>query len=257
MRVFLGFLIVLCGCAPRGGGTSMPDQTVEQVRLGQSQRTSAFDVLVARGVIEFRWTDESGNHKEQGDLDFWKQGTSVSIRVSKLGEPLIWLGGGRDSYWFFDLLGDETTLTLGGDNSIFSDIQTSLILLGLEPLPEGEMTMNGGIVTVRDDLGRMWTATFEPVTNRPLEIRVDRGTGKASALHRKGILVEIDNKLALYWPVTGGLIDLEDSRDATRIKIAFSSISTIIDEEPMDRVFDVDFLERALKPSVIVDRSEN
>ena len=256
MRLFLGLLIFLCGCAPLGGNTVLPDQTVEQVRDGQAQRTSAFDALVARGVIEFRWTDDDGKHKQQGDLDFWKQGKSVSIRVSKLGEPLVWLGGGQDSYWFFELMGDETTLTLGGDNSIFSDIQISLILLGLEPLPEGEMNIRDGIVTVIDELGRNWTASFEPTTNRPLEIRVDHGNSKASALHRKGILVEIANKLELFWPMTGGLIDLEDSRNETRIKIAFSSISTIVDEEPLGRVFNLDFLKRSLRPSVIIDRSQ-
>jgi len=256
MRVLLGLFLILCGCAPRGGGdTHIPDQTEAQVRTGQARRTSAFRDLVARGVIEFRWTDDDGNHKQQGDLDFWKQGPSVSIRISKLGEPLVWLGGGQDSYWFFDLLDDETTLTLGGDNAIFSDISTTLILLGLDPLPAGEMKISGGIVTLRDELDRSWTATFEPTTNRPLKIQVDRGNSKASALHRTGILVEIANKLELYWPMTGGLIDIEDSREETKIKIAFSSISTIVDEEPMDRVFNLDFLKRALKPSVIIDQT--
>ena len=55
--------------------------------------------------------------------------------------------------------------------------------------------------------------------------------------------------------MTGGLIDIEDSREETKIKIAFSSISTIVDEEPMDRVFNLDFLKRALKPSVIIDQT--
>ena len=49
--------------------------------------------------------------------------------------------------------------------------------------------------------------------------------------------------------------DLEDSHETTKIKIAFSSLSTIVDEEPMDRVFDLDVLRGALKPTVIIDQS--
>jgi hypothetical protein len=67
--------------------------------------------------------------------------------------------------------------------------------------------------------------------------------------------VEIAHTLDLFWPSTGGLIDLEDSHETTKIKIAFSSLSTIVDEEPMDRVFDLDVLRGALKPTVIIDQS--
>lgn len=252
MRVILGLLLLLCGCAPRSGGAPhVQDQTVSQVRAAQQERTSLFNDLVGRGVIEFRWEDDDGKHKQQGDLDFWKKGNSVSMRISKLGEPIVWLGGGEDAYWFFDLTGDDTLLTIGGDDSLFSDIQTSLILLGLEPLPAGETSIEVGIVSLLDESGRTWTAAFEPTTNRPLEIHVDRGSGRSSALHHTGIRVEIANTLDLFWPSTGGLIDLEDSHETTKIKIAFSSLSTIVDEEPMDRVLNVDFLRQALKPSVV------
>jgi len=257
MRIILGLLLVVCGCAPRGGGAlHVQDQTVSQVRDAQRERTNAFNELVGRGVIEFRWEDEDGKHKQQGDLDFWKQGNSVSMRISKLGEPIVWLGGGADSYWFFDLTGDETSLTIGGNDTLFSDIHTSLILLGLEPMPAGEMSIDGEFVTLLDASGRTWTANFEPTTSRPLGINVDRGNGRSSALHRTGIRVEIANTLDLFWPSTGGLIDLEDSHETTKIKIAFSSLSTIVDEEPMDRVFNVKFLRRALKPSVVIDQTQ-
>jgi hypothetical protein len=256
MRIILGLLLVVCGCAPRGGGAPhVQDQTVSQVRVTQRERTNAFNELVGRGVIEFRWEDEDGKHKQQGDLDFWKQGNSVSMWISKLGDPIVWLGGNADAYWFFDLTSDETSLSIGGDSSLFSDIQISLILLGLESLPAGEMSIDNGIITLQDESGRTWTASFEPTTNRPLEIHVDRGNGRSSALHRTGIRVEIAHTLDLFWPSTGGLIDLEDSHETTKIKIAFSSLSTIVDEEPMDRVFDLDVLRGALKPTVIIDQS--
>ncbi len=151
---------------------------------------------------------------------------------------------------------DETMLTIGGNDSLFSDIQTSLILLGIDPIPAGEMSIDSGIVTLLDESGRTWTAAYEPTTNRPLEIHVDRESGRSSALHRTGIQVEMANTLNLYWPSTGGLIDIEDSLEATKVKIAFSSMSTIVDDEPMDRVCNVDFLRQSLKPSVVTDHSQ-
>jgi hypothetical protein len=87
-------------------------------------------------------------------------------------------------------------------------------------------------------------------------MHLDRGDGLSSALHRTGIQVEIANTLNLYWPSTGGLIDIEDTHETTKVKIAFSSMSTIVDEEPMDRVCNVDFLRQALKPSVVIDQSQ-
>ena len=257
MRIVFLLLLLLYACAPRGGEISyMVSKTVDEVRWTQNERTSVFKNLVGRGVVEFRWKDEDGEHKKQGDLDFWKQGENVSMRISKLGEPLVWLGGGQNACWLFDLMADQRTLTIGGDNFLLSDIQTSLILLGLEPLPDGEMEIDDGIVTLRDSLDRTWTATFDPTTHRPIEIQVDRGIGKSSALHRTGILVEMANQLELFWPSTGGLIDLEDSHESTKIKIAFSSLSTVVDEEPMDRVFNLSFLQGMLKPSVIMDHTQ-
>ena len=53
--------------------------------------------------------------------------------------------------------------------------------------------------------------------------------------------------------MTGGLIDFTDNRGNTEIKIVFASLSTIVQDEPMNRVMDLEYLRRALKPTQIVD----
>jgi hypothetical protein len=245
---FLLFLF-LSGCSQRSDSTSLlADISPEAMRANQAERTSAFDALVGRGIVEFQWVDDNGKHKEQGDLDFWKQGDSISLRISKLGELLIWFGGDTKGNWFFDLLGDETTLALNSGVAMFSDITTALVLLGLAPLPQGETNVSGGVVTVVEDDGKVWTATFDKVTHRPLEMSVADGKHMSSSLHRTGINVEIENRHELYWPVTGGLVDFEDSRGLTKIKISFSSLSTNVSQEPMGRVLDLSYLQKALKP---------
>jgi hypothetical protein len=252
MRLFFLIILIISGCSQRSNLSSLEkDVTPEMVRANQIERTASFDALVGRGVVEFRWEDDNGKHKEQGDLDFWKHGDSISLRISKLGELLVWFGGDKNENWFFDMLGDETTLTMNSDGAMFSDITTALVLLGLAPLPNGEMNVSAGVVTLVDEEGRVWTATFDKVTHRPLQMSVVEGEHISSALHRSGINVEIENLHALNWPVSGGLIDFKDSRGSTEVKISFSSLSTVVAEEPMDRVLNVSYLQTALKPTRI------
>mgnify|MGYP006090116023 CR=1 FL=1 len=252
MRTLFLLILIFVGCAQKSENKNLPCAlSPTEIQISQAKRTSEFYALVGRGVVEFRWTDDTGKHREQGELDFWKQGDAISLRVSKLGELLLWFGGDRDGHWLFDMLGEETSLTFNGNNGMFSDITTALVLLGLAPLPSGTMHVDRGVVTLVDDGGSTWTATFDPASHRPLEISVRSDEDVSSALHRTGIKVELANRHEIYWPVTGGIIDVTDTRGDTEIKIAFSTLSTIVEEEPMGRVFDSAYLRKALKPDVI------
>ena len=77
--------------------------------------------MVGRGIIEFHWSDEDGKHRAQGDFDFWKFENEISLRVSKGGEPLMWIGCDETNHWMFDMLGDETILTINQEDIIFVD----------------------------------------------------------------------------------------------------------------------------------------
>jgi hypothetical protein len=249
MRLLFVFLFVAVGCSQRSNVPQpMSYATPEEVRELQLQRTEKFEELVGRGVIEFRWNDDDGSHMEQGALDFWKQGNAISLRVSKLGELILWFGGDQNQYWLFDLLGEDTVLTVDGDGAMFSDIQMALVLLGLSPLPEGSLSVSKGLVTLVDDAKRNWTIAYEPVTHRPLSIEVVEGDTVSQATHLRGIAVELDGVPALQWPITGGLIDVSDSRGNTEIKIAFETLSTLVSEERFDRVMNLAFLQKALRP---------
>ena len=255
MRIFFLLFCVFAGCSQKSELVTLPaSHTPTEVQKAERTRTAEFDELVGRGVVEFRWTDDSGNHREQGDLDFWKQGDTISLRVSKLGELLLWFGGDKNEHWLFDMLGDETSLTFDGNNGMFSDIATALVLLGLAPLPNGSMKIEKGVVILVDTNGNDWAATFDPISHRPLEMSVRSGEDVSSALHRKGIQVELANTHEIYWPMTGGLIDVTDTRGDTEIKIAFSSLSTIVEDEPMGRVLDSAYLRKALNPDVVYQK---
>ena len=257
LRIFFCFFfIAMTSCAPKGDTESRQKKiTPDEIRSEQQNRTALLNELVGRGVIEFHWHDEDGKHRVQGDFDFWRLGNAISLRVSKAGEALMWVGGDEKNHWMFDMLGDETTLSINQQDVIFSDILDTLVLLGLNPLPKGNMTIDNGIVTVQTN-DRKWVAMFEPTTHRVLEIEVEDELHHISALHRKGIKVELMKKNSLVWPVTGGLIDIESTTTDAMTKIDFAWISTDTSEERMDRVFDLKFLQRALKPTKIMGLSQ-
>lgn len=251
-RAVLYCLVGVCSCAPLGDTSPKHmDISPERVRLQQVERTMLFNELVGRGVIEFHWSDERGNHRAQGDFDFWRSGSSISLRISKGSEPLMWVGGDHHNHWMFDMLGDETKLVFNPKDGFFSRTADSLVMLGLVPLPMGDIAMSNGRVSLVEPSKRTWKATFDPSTHRPLEIELFNGDRRITALHRKGIKVEIPGKNRLAWPVTGGLIDIEDSSTEASTKIDFAWLSIDTSKERMDRVFDLDFLRSALQPTVI------
>ena len=252
LRVFFCcFMLGFSSCAPRGD-TSIQQQTVtpKEIRLQQARRTVNLNTLVGRGIIEFQWSDEDGKHRVQGDFDFWRSGCAISLRVSKGSEPLIWIGGDEQNHWMFDMLGDKKSLTINQEDVMFSNAKDMLVLLGLSPLPQGKIIVADGLVTVHSQ-ERTWTASFDSLTHRPLDITLQHGIHRAFALHRSGIKVELLQKNRLLWPETGGLVDIESTTSNANVKIDFAWISTDTSEERMDRVFDLEFLRKAIRPSVV------
>ncbi len=257
--------MLVISCAPKGSATFQHKQKISIYQNHDMVRTSQFESLVGRGAIEFKWEDDSGKHKEQGDLDFWKQGRALSLRVSKLGELLLWFGGEGEEYWLFNMMGEEPTLTYGGHVAAFSSIDVALILLGLEPLPTKNASVHDSEVRSVDQHGRQWSCSYSKFTQqetvheltntmRPIRICMKDADHEAEAVHLKGIKVEIPNLHELYWPQTGGNIDIKDNQNESEIKIVFDFISTVVEEEPMERVMNVEFLKSALQPTVVEQR---
>lgn len=253
MKKVLLLLIFACtSCAPRGPAPFRQQQEVNSIVHADVRRTESFNALVGRGAIEFSWTDEKGNHKEQGELDFWKQGNQISLRISKLGELLAWFGGEGTDFWFFDFTGDESTLSIGGEQGLFDDVEVALVLLGVQPIQHAETNVLSGdaLVTV-DSKGRTWKTRVGD-SQKIESVSMSFGEHEVHALNRDWIRVEQENKHELYWPETPSIIDITDNQNDTSIKIAFSMLSTIVADEPMDRVFDVELLAKALRPDSVV-----
>jgi hypothetical protein len=89
-----------------------PDATA--VAQAQRARLAAMPTLALRGVAELRWTDESGDHVEDGDFELvLRAPLDTSLRVTKFGERVLWAGSGNGQWWLFEPRAQPSRVTVG------------------------------------------------------------------------------------------------------------------------------------------------
>ncbi|MHC4946868.1 MAG: hypothetical protein ACYTG1_01205 [Planctomycetota bacterium] len=222
----------------------------------------------SRGTVQLDWTDRDGDrHEDQGDLDLWvRLPFHVSMRVSKLGEEILWLGSDTHRYWLFDLGGDERTLTVGrhAEADAATDLPVPIAplalvdLIGLTPIAE-----QGASDVEWDDARDAWVVA-SPGLGGPMRLYLDRGTllpvrveslgpdGRVclAAEHyaRRYRPVEVEGMSVLDWPQLPTLVDLTEPGGTDTIKLALQDPTTRVNDERMRRVFDLARLRRALRP---------
>ncbi len=219
--------------------------TIVGIADREIERTSAFNELVGYGVIEFKWEDENGKHREQGDFDFWKSAQNVSLRVSKVGELILWVGCVNGESWMFDFTQKRSVLRINDKELFFANALLALQLIGLEPIP------------VKNDVWEEgWTVAFEEGLPSSLSKQIDNGTWSATL--RDPIGVELEETHELHWSKTPSNIDVMSTVNDVEIKLAFAGFSTIVRDEPMDRVFNQAYLIEKLNPDsmVVFDESQ-
>ncbi len=97
-----GVIAALVSCdttqvVPRPAGQA---PTAVDFAARQEIRVCAISTIALRGHAEIRWKDESGSHFDDGDFDLVARPPSeMSLRVSKLGERILWVGAGGDEWW--------------------------------------------------------------------------------------------------------------------------------------------------------------
>ena len=243
-----------------------------------NQRIASITQFYAHGVLEIRWEDEDGHHLEQGNIDLWvEQPESVSLRVAKLGETYLWAGQNEETAWVFDLTGPDTTLVIHdrGDRTIETAPSMSLLaLLGLVTLsdqvdetPESVMTSQTaeGLweMSVSDGRGtQQWLIeprSYEPRGMRVLDVggqelaRVEFDPSAFTPLLMPGTSVlaapQIPGRVHLY--LTAPNLTEKSSFEPARIALRLVNPEADVQEQPMDRVFDLERLVKSLRPKKI------
>lgn len=250
--------------------TDVLELTATQVIERHNARAGLLDELHGRGVIELRWTDDRGRHFEQGDAELWiDQPSRTALRVDKLGEVFIWLGSNEAQWWLFDLTARPRTLYV-------DDLDSTLAAQRIDVASMHPLTLLDliGITTVQAIESEMLRvdpdqpAVLVEATGRGgrVELRFDRsgsillgvtalgpdGEPLAVSRLRDPASVRQPGTNPLNWPKLATTIDIEVvGRDGSLRLALGSNLDGALDGQPIDRIFDLPTLQRALKPEVI------
>jgi hypothetical protein len=250
-------MVVAAGCATTQRSDALvDDEALTTIEIERYQyRVGQLSQLWADGVVELRWHDESGKHVTQGDLEAWVvEDDHTALRVSKLGEVLLWLGSDQTTRWAFDLTKEPTTLqTHSSEESKRSwvDPRDLRCLLGIEPIPigNGEVILIEGETVTTSDRRRL---TIDPATGvaTVIELLDEDGAVWARATHQVRSIRQVDRPGVplSQRPHMAFAIDIKVIGGDDLVKMSFEEISTDLTSQPLQMLFDLDRLTQALQP---------
>lgn len=258
--------------------------TRQQLVAAHNDRVARLATTYSDGVIELRWTDDKGKHFEQGDLEFWQTTENrTALRVSKLGEHLLWLGSDKDRWWLFELINkDDRVLYLGRHDEPIERLGALgvkplalLDLLGLTAIdaatvheadkPPAFDKARGAWVIEAAGRGGAMRLFFDPATLLPKHIEELDAAGKivAESDLSRYQTVELKGVAVMAQPKMASLIDIRRGADAEaaaepgkpafagQVKIAMDHTVGYVDEGALRNIFNVERLKLSLQPDRI------
>ncbi len=219
-------------------------------------------VLESRGVLEFRWHDDAGDHFEQVDADLYLAFPDrAAMRLSKLGEKYFWAGGDGTKWWVFDLHAKPSRVEVfrdedGAHRGGFGLLEPALIraLAGLEVIPpEAECTAEGCVRWARNGVVR--SVRFD-ASGLPASVTLTDADGNlvAQSQLRDFVAVPVDNIAMGAWPRVA-LRTSAATPEGSEVKLALDAPSgRAVRIKPA--LFDLDSLLKALHPDEVIMRSK-
>lgn len=219
-------------------------------------------VLESRGVVEFRWRDDGGEHFEQVDADLYLAFPDrAAMRLSKLGEKYFWAGGDGQHWWVFDLHAKPSTVEVfrdedGAHRGGFGLLEPSSIraLAALELLPADAVVNDIGEVRwTRNTVTRMMR--FD-ATGLPSAVTLTDAQGAlvASSTLRDFVRVPVDSIAMGAWPRVA-LRTIATTPEGSEVKLALDSPSgRAVRIKPA--LFDLESLLKSLHPDQVITRSK-
>jgi hypothetical protein len=269
-------------CKPKPGELAVSPPPVagptrEQLVALHNDRVARLATTYSSGVIEIRWTDRKGRHFEQGDLDFWHTtGERTALRISKLGEPLLWVGSNSDEYWLFDLLSKDDRVLYRGRHEdaivrmgAFGVRPLALLdLLGLTPIDAAASRLQ---TPVWDNAHKAWIIEsrgrggpmrlfFDQSSLLPVRVESLDASGRLVAYSTlaRHESVYVPDTAVMAQPKMAELIDIRrgessggemaDDEIAGEVKIAMNETTGKVDEKQLARVMDLEGLIKSMRP---------
>ena len=269
LRPYAGWIVfpvvLAAGCAATPPIPPAEAPAYGTIAGAHNARIERLRTIYSRGVLEIRWSDETGRHFEQGSVDLWVSlPRHTALRVAKVGEVLLWLGSDDHHYWLFDRFAQETTLVVGRHEDAPRPVHATALtvrplslldLMGLTPLPEGPA------VDIVFDADRDAWALETVGAGGPMRLYLDRAKllpKRVEVLSEKGEVtlysdlgryksVKLTGGAGLVNPKLATLVDIAATGDSARLKLALDSPN----DDANPQVFRLERLIRALQPDRI------
>ena len=240
---------------------SLEDDYVERLIEYQSARVDRVKFLTGYGVIE----GEKDEKILQGDFEFWfLPPDQISVRITKLGEVISWLGYTDGEPWSFEQVDEKMYLREGVDFFEANTHPPAIFrsLMGFEPIPStriGHGLIQGKRLSFTPNgLGAEWRVVYflEPPFYLPFRVKV---------FQDNDLVVESVINQESYRPVTEkgrsqlnsikapSLLQIYNKNGERLVKLKLDFLSTIKDDQPIDAVFDLSKLIEFLRPEERVD----
>lgn len=244
----------------------------EKVRKAHNERVGSLNRFWARSIVEARWTEEGGRKRfEQGDghliLSFPDKS---ALTIGKLGDVKYWAGSNGKQYWLYDELngkllhvGRTDAASNAGANALRqspllvkpSDMPYLIGVLPLPPLPLDPKKTYAKQVDSQIELvvpGQPLRMTFDAATMRPTQITLLDHEDKTLLTATLSRYERMEKENAAIGPYVAHTIDLKLAEAGSRLTVYLSD-PTDLERRVKDKLFDLDFLSKMLKPARIVN----
>jgi hypothetical protein len=268
----------LVGCAPKATTVAMPEGTPPDwptIQARWNARANSIKAMHGHGIFETRWTDKQDRaHVDQGDLDLWYlHPDQLATRISKFGDTYAVTGMNRELNWVY--LEGESSVFYYGDLDKYNVLSIYSIpvdpwlyrgILGLAPL----MTQQPPTISWDGDAGA-WLIVLHGLTMhqpsrlwlRPGAMYPDRMEYNGNVPdrrimvrhdHRRTRVIELPGEPVGNWPTFSNAMAIELYSGAhleSRSLVVFDRLSCDVEDEPVDRVFDMEVMIEGLVPDRI------
>ncbi len=244
-----------------------------------NERAARLETFESRCAVELRYHDDSGDHFDacEGDL-FLASNNRGALRLTKVGNNLMWVGGDGARAWVFRLDSTPTTATIydgltGGVQLNASEVVGTgefmllspacvRVLLGFAPLP-----IDATIVAIpaaaanapsHERFGVRWSpakglsaAMLFTEAGLPAVIRMETLDGKeiVHATLSEPVRASAANIAQGAWPFVARRIELEAPRSALNVRIYLDE-PRAEGKRMKQKFFDLDALIAQLQPDV-------
>lgn len=274
-------LSALTACNGQKGNGAGPDlgerpanaPTLLQLAAAEARRAGALNQLASIGIIELRWTDDTGDHWEQGDIELsYIAPDRTALAVKKLGEIFIWAGSAAGEYWLFDNRASNDSIAYRGSeadiarsNDLARMLHPLLVidLAGLAPLVDASNTADESSIEW-DAEARLWVITrpgragllrigFSPDTFEPKRIEALDADGRAHLTSRldRFTRVPVDGLPDGAFPRIPTRIEVTLANDAGTALLALDQPRGEVEPAKQRLIFNFDALRTRLRPARI------